>query len=398
MPTFICHAVDDNGKTVKKTLQADTAELAKQQLSQQKMVVFEVVEAQSRSARQPRLSMTQKMLFTRQLSTLLGAGYTLEAALRSCGRQNPDSPLYYLSTAIHRRVTEGIAFNQALAEYPKLFDSTFCATVKAGENSGHLDAVLARLADHSEAAQNLRDSIRQALIYPLILFVVATLMIIYLMTAVIPDVVKVFNSSGQQLPAMTRGLLGLSNVIGQYGLYIAIAGAIAIWLWRRLASGERQILRRHRLWLRLPILSPLIKQYQAANYSSTLAILLNAGVKLLDALQIAAQTVSNRVMQQATQQAVDEVGKGKSLAQALTIQKQLFPGMLIELIDSGERTGQLAGMLEKAGTIYHQQSRARIKTLTSLLGPLMILLMGGLVFAVVLAILLPIFDLNQAIK
>ncbi len=393
MPTFICRAVDETGKTIRETVEGESADAVKRQFSQRGMVVFDIEAVKQQ--RRLSLSAPQKMLFTRQLATLLSAGYTLEKALKSCGRQNPNSKLYELSTEIHRRVAEGIPFHQVLADYPKLFDDTFCATVKAGENSGHLDAVLARLADHAEAAQDLRDSIRQALIYPIILLVVATIMIVYLMTAVIPDVVKVFNSGGQQLPAITQWLLMISHFISQYGIYSLIAVVGVWWMWRRAARSEHHIRRRHQWWLTLPIAAPLIKQYQAANYSATLAILLNAGVKLIDALNIAAQTVSNRVIQRVAQQAVDEVAKGKSLAQALITEKHVFPGMLIELIDSGERTGQLAAMLEKAGDIYHGQSRARIKTLTALLGPLMILLMGGLVFAIVLAILLPIFDLNH---
>lgn len=399
MPIFHYQAVDSEGKTVKKTIEADSQLQAKQRLSEQSLVVFELAEAHPKSQRyQTRLSQTQRNLLINQLATLLGAGYTLENALRSCGRQSQDARLKQLVEAIHQRVVEGVAFHQALAAYPKIFDETFCATVKAGESSGYLATVLAQLAEHAETATLMRDNVRQALVYPMILAVVAGLMIAYLMTAVVPDVVKVFIRSGQELPAITQVLLTVSHIIADYGIYLLVGFVVLIFGLRRCFSQPKWRAYLHRWALRLPILSPLTKAYHTATYSATLSILLNAGVKLVDALNISSKTLKNQLIRSVAENACDEVQQGKSLAQSLMTEKHVFPGMLIELIDSGERTGQLAPMLAKAGEIYRHQSESRLKTLTALLGPLMILVMGGIIFVIVLAILLPIFDLNQAIR
>lgn len=398
MPIYRYQAVDATGKTVKDRIEADSLSQAKQQLSDAELVVFAIDEAAIKnSGRQLRLGSAQKTLWVRQLATLLGAGYTLEKALQSCGRQSQNESIQQFSQNVHRRVVEGLPFYRVLADYPKIFDETFCATVQAGESSGHLDAVLARLADHAENAAEVRDSIRQALIYPIILLIVATLMITYLLTAVIPDVVNVFSSSGQPLPGITQALLTVSEVISQYGLWLLAVFILVIWQLRRLFKRPKWRYRWHEALLRLPVVAETVRAYHAANYAATLAILLQSGVKLVEALNISTQTLSNTVMRQVADKACEQVQKGQSLAQSLNNRQGVFAGMLIEFIDSGERTGQLPEMLAKSADIYRRQSRSRLKALTALLGPVMILMMGGLIFVIVLAILLPIFDLNQTI-
>ncbi len=398
MPIYRYQAVDSTGKTVKNRIEADSLSQAKQQLSDAALVVFEIDEMQVKQTRRAlRVSAAQKTLWVRQLATLLGAGYPLEKALQSCGRQSQDEKMQAFSQSIHRRVVEGLPFHRILADYPNLFDETFCATVQAGESSGHLDTVLARLADHAETAAQIRDSVRQALIYPVILAVVASAMIIYLMIAVIPDVVKVFTASGQALPGITRALLAVSDFIADYGMWLLPLLLLLIWQLKRLLARPPWRQRWHALQLRLPIAGDVLGAYHAANYSATLAILLQSGVQLVQALNISTQTLPNTIMRAVAAEACEAVQQGKSLATALNDPSAVFPGMLIELIDSGERTGQLAQMLDKGASIYRRQSQSRLTTLTALLGPVMILMMGGLIFAIVLAILLPIFDLNQTI-
>lgn len=399
MPVYLCQAIDATGNTVRKKIEADNEAKAKALLQSQSLTVFQIdVVTRDVSRQSLTLSATQKSLFVRQLATLLGAGYTLENALQSCGRQSQDVKIKTLSQAIHQRLVEGIPFHQILRKYPKIFDETFCATIEAGEKSGFLATILERLADFTESTQQLRSSIRQSLVYPVILLIVSALMVGYLMFAVIPDVVKVFTAGGQQLPLLTQLLLNVSHFFSRFWwlLVMVIGGAVLLFRWFLQRPQGRY--RWHRFLINLPFLSTLIKDYQTANYAATLAVLLQSGVKLVDALGISAQTLSNMAMKSVAVSASDEVLKGKSLAQSLMSEKHVFSGMLIELIDSGERTGKLPVMLNKAGEIFLQQSQARIKTLTAMLGPLMILLMGAIIFMIVLAILLPIFDLNQTIK
>lgn len=398
MPIYRYQAVDAEGKTVANTVEADTLSQAKQQLSDAALVVFEITEESSNQRSAAKLKSVQKTLWVRQLATLLGAGYTLEQALQSSGRQSQDGQLKAFTQAVHRKVVEGLPFHRVLAQYPKNFDNTFCATVQAGESSGHLDAVLERLAEHAETSAQMRDNIRQALIYPVILTVVASGLITYLMTAVIPDVVKVFSASGQALPAMTQVLLSISTLISRFGPLLVLGAVAMVWWLKRWWAVPNQRYRLHKRQLTLPIVGELIRAYHTANFSGTLAILLNSGVKLVDALTISTQTLSNVALQQTAMLAVTEVQQGKSLAQSLQHGAVSFPGMLLELIDSGERTGKLPEMLSKAAEIYRRQSQSRLQALTSLLAPVMILIMGGLIFAIVLAILLPIFDLNRTIQ
>ncbi|MPV85312.1 type II secretion system F family protein [Ostreibacterium oceani] len=399
MALFRYQAINETGKTISGKINAENALAAKKKLSQSDLTVFEITELKSsRHKTRITLATAEKALFIRQLATLLGAGYTLEKALQSCARQSQSAKIQTLSQALYARVSEGIPFYRALGEYPKIFDKTFCATVSAGEESGHFATILERLADYAEGANQLKDSVKQALIYPIILFVVATLMIAYLLINVVPDVVNVFNRSGQSLPLMTNALLALSELIRQYGLIFFGALVVLIFLVKRYVNKADNQRAWHALWLKLPLLSPIIKSYHAANYSLTLSMLLNAGVRLVDALKIANQSLANAAMKAVADNAYQEVQKGKSLAQSLMTEKHVFPGMLIELIDSGERSARLAEMLGKAGQIYQHQSQSRIKTLTALLAPVMILIMGGLIFLIVLAILLPIFDLNETIN
>lgn len=398
MPLYLCHAVDASGNLVRRQIEADSVLEAKDILSSQSLTVYEVeLLVQQGNSLRLTLSSAKKALLVRQLATFLGAGYTLEEALKSCARQSQDKKLKELSTVIHQRLVEGIPFHQILRRYPRIFDETFTATIQAGEASGFLAAVLNRLADLTESTQQLRSQVFQALIYPLILLVVSLSLIGYLMLAVVPEVVNVFSESGQALPLLTKALLQLSAFFSQYyGVIIAIFVGVFLVI-KRILKKEKYLYRWHVFLVRLPAFSSLVKNYQTANYALTLSVLLQSGVKLIDALRISAQTLSNLALKQQAVSATDAVLKGQSLAQSLMSEKHVFPGLLIELTGSGERTGTLTHMLEKAGTLLLQESQSRVKTLTALLGPLMILLMGLVVFMIVLAILLPIFDLNQLI-
>lgn len=397
MITFRYKAIDKVGNTVSGEIGANNAQDAKAQLKSQSLAVFELAERQA-SRRSVRLNTRDKMLLTRQLATLLSAGMTLEKSLQSITRQSQQANAKQLSVEILQKVSEGLSLSQALRQYPATFNATFCATVEAGETSGCLDTVLARLAEHEEQANSIRASIVQALIYPAILFVISTIMIGYLLVAVIPDVVKVFVRGEQKLPVITEYLLAVSTFVQANWLWLIIGvfvAVIGLRLWLK-QPAIRQAL--HRFTLRLPVIGSLVREYNAGNYCSTLAVLLQSGVKLPDGMKIAARTLVNTSIRQVADSAVDSVSKGLSAAKSLRSADNRFPAMMTELISVGEETGALPDMLMKTGMIYRAESRQKIATLTALLAPLMILMMGALIFAVVLAILLPIFDLNQAIQ
>lgn len=397
MITFRYKAINKAGNTVSGEIGANNAQDAKAQLKSQSLAVFELTERQA-SRRSVRLNTRNKMLLTRQLATLLSAGMTLEKSLQSITRQSQQANAKQLSAEILQKVSEGLSLSQALRRYPATFNATFCATVEAGETSGCLDTVLARLAEHEEQANSIRASIVQALIYPAILFVISTIMIGYLLVAVIPDVVKVFVRGEQKLPVITEYLLAVSTFVQVNWLWLIIGvfvAVIGLRLWLKQPAIRQGL---HRFTLRLPVIGSLVREYNAGNYCSTLAVLLQSGVKLPDGMKIAARTLANTSIRQVADSAVDSVSKGLSAAKSLRSADNRFPTMMTELISVGEETGALPDMLMKTGMIYRAESRQKIATLTALLAPLMILMMGALIFAVVLAILLPIFDLNQAIQ
>ncbi len=400
MPLYHYQAINPAGDSTKGSIEANSLQAAKSQLQSQQLTVFEINEQKSKQhASQLKLSSQQQVIFTRQLATLLSAGFTLEKALHSIAKQSQNPKLKNLAQSLYQKVVEGVPFSRALADYPKVFDEIICATVAAGEASGHMDTILSRLADHSENTDAIRSSIRQAMIYPFILFIVASLMIVYLISAVIPDVVEVFTNSGQALPTLTQILLNLSSVVEHYGLWILL-GILAVSFTLRNTVFKSKAFKeaKFRLALKLPFVGETVKTYNAAGYTATLSVLLNSGVKLVQALAISAETLVNQEIKEVAQNAAKEVKKGKPLYLSLMNKKQVFPPMLIEFVASGEQSAMLPEMLERASQIFQQQSQNKIRTLTNMLAPLMILVMGGLIFIIVLAILLPIFDLNQTIQ
>lgn len=400
MPLYQYQAINPGGENVKGNIEATSLQAAKSVLSKQQLTVFDISEFKAKkNNNQLKLSSQQQVIFTRQLATLLSAGFTLEKALNSIAKQSQTPRLKTLASELYQKVVEGVPFSKALQSYPKVFNEIFCATVAAGEASGHMDTILTRLADHSENADAIKSSVRQAMIYPFILFIVASLMIVYLISSVIPDVVEVFINSGQALPTLTQMLLSLSAVVADYGLWILIGIFIGSIILRKLVFSSAAFKQaRFRLALKTPFLGETVKTYHAASYTATLAVLLKSGVKLVQALSISAETIINKEIKTVAQAAAKEVEKGKPLYLSLMNEKHVFPAMLIEFVASGEQSATLPEMLEKASVIFQKQSQNKIRTLTNMLAPLMILVMGGLIFVIVLAILLPIFDLNQTIQ
>ena len=294
------------------------------------------------------------------------------------------------------RVLEGKTLASALGEYPKVFPEIFQATVAAGEQSGHLDSVLERLADYTEDKQSTKAIISKALYYPVGLVFIAFGIVTFLLAYVVPKVVQVFDSMGQELPFLTRAMIALSEFIQSWGIVVFIAVVIAFLAWRRILQNETVKMRVHRFMLKIPLLAKIIRGSNAAQFARTLSILAASGVPVLDALGIASQVLTNRPMRSAVKKAATQVREGGGLSRSLE-RTGYFPPMMLHLIASGESSGRLESMLEKAAAHQERELNSILSIFLALLEPMIILIMAGMVMLIVLAILLPIFELNQLV-
>ncbi len=398
MPAFEFQALDRTGRTETGVLQADTARAARGALRERgltPLVVVEVSGSRVLRERQP-LSGPARLLLTRQLATLVQAGLPLDEALAALA-EGAEGRVRRIALALRARVMEGDSLALALAEFPGSFDALFRASVAAGEQSGRLAAVLLRLATHLEARDALRRRLIAALAYPVLLLLVAGLVVTGLLLYVVPEVTAVFLRSGQALPLPTRVLLGFSGLLGQHAL--VLLGALALLatttsvLWRR--DDFRRWRDQH--WLRLPVLGHLLTALDAARFARTLALLGASAVPLLDALKLAGATVHNRVLNEALAGVAVRVREGAPLARALA-QTGRFPPVATRLIASGERAGRLDAMLDEAAEQLERELDTATSLAMSALGPSVILLVGAIVLFIVLAILLPIFEMNQLIQ
>jgi general secretion pathway protein F len=405
MPAFHYTAVDERGLNRKGLLEGDTARQVRQLLRERGLTPLTVEEVAARehtpSGRQSwlgrRISATELALVTRQLATLVNAGFPVEEALGAVAHQAEKARLSSLLLGVRTRVLEGHNMATALADFPRVFPELYRATVAAGEQSGHLDVVFERLADYTETRQQMRQKVGLALFYPALLTGVAILIVTGLLVYVVPQVVQVFTSMNQQLPALTRYLIAISDFLRQYGLFVL---ACLILLVVGFRYGLRQpVFRRrwHALLLRLPLLSRLIRGLDTARFARTFSILMASGVPVLEALRISAQVISNLPMREAVEQATGRVKEGASLNASLGA-SGLLPLMTVQLIASGEASGRLETMLERAALQQERETETLIAALLGIFEPVLILTMGLVVLTIVLAILLPIFDLNQLVK
>lgn len=402
MPAFAFQALDQDGKTRRGVLQGDTARAVRSQLRErglQPLSVDEVAE-QAQGLRRigaRGLSATQLAMLTRQLATLVGAGLPIDEALAALTEQDDNERQRTLTVALRARVMEGASLAQAMADFPDSFPDIFRATVAAGEQSGHLDTVLEKLADYAEARDALKQKLLGALTYPLLLAAIAIAVVAGLLTWVVPQIVGVFESMHQTLPWVTRVLMGLSEFLRSWGWLLLIV-AIAIALGVRIALRRPELRQRwHATLLRLPLIGRLVRAANTARAARTLALLAGAAVPLLDALAITAQVVPNLPMREALRQAAFKVREGSGFAQALAESRQFAP-VTLRLISSGERSGELPRMLDEAAAEQQRDLDRWLALLAATLGPAVILLVGAMVLFIVLAILLPIFDLNQMVK
>lgn len=399
MPAFEYQALDKQGKKHKGVLEADASRQIRQQLREQGLMplsVSPIRQTQTNKIR-TRIGAKDLALFTRQLATLLNSGLALEEALRAIAKQHANNRLKSLILAIRARILEGHSFAVSLADFGHIFPQLYRATVAAGEQTGHLDLVLLQLADYTEQRQYLRQKTLLALFYPLLLTIVAILIVVGLLAYVVPQVVQVFDHINQDLPLLTVILIAISDFLQTWGLLILMLIILLIMGLIYALKFETNLILWHRLILMLPLISSLERSINTARFSRTLSILLASGVPILTALDISTEVVNNRPMRLALQLAAEQVRQGSSLHQALE-PSGLFPLMLIYLIASGENSGHLEQMLERAAIMQERELESFIGILLSLFEPLLILIMGGVVLLIVLAILMPIFELNQLIN
>jgi len=404
MAAFEFKALDVRGKPQQGVLEADSARAVRQQLRDRGWAPLAVEPASEKQrtgrafslTRRGGLSASDLALVTRQLATLIQSGIPVEQALAACGQQSEKARIKSIMMAVRARVLEGYSLAESLGEFPVAFPKLYRSTVAAGEHAGHLDLVLNRLADYTEQRQVSRQKIQLAAIYPIILTVVAIAIVVFLLTDVVPGIIQVFVKQGQELPVMTRALLATSHFLEQWGIYLAIIIAAGIIGFRAALRREDFRKRYHRFLLNVPVLSRLTRGVDTARFASTLSILTTSGVPLVEAMRIAGEVLSNDHLRDRVQEATQRVSEGSSLHRALE-HTGYFPPMMLHMIAGGEASGELDQMLERTARNQENDLQGKIEALVALFEPMMLLVMGGVVLIIVMAIMLPILNISNLV-
>ncbi|OGO92432.1 MAG: type II secretion system protein GspF [Coxiella sp. RIFCSPHIGHO2_12_FULL_42_15] len=407
MAVFHYRALDKSGKHKKGVLEADTARHVRQQLQEQGLMALELTsvtdDASSLTSklnkpfsftRAKRMSTQDLSLMTRQIATLLNAGIPLDEVLSGVAKQNTKANVRNIILGVRAKVMEGYTLAMGMGEFPAAFPKLYRTTVASGEKSGKLDQVLTRLAEYTEKQQHIKRKIRQALIYPSLMVVVSIFVVIFMLLYVVPKIIDVFNQTNQVLPLPTQILIAISGMMERDGLYL-LGGVVMV------GFGFHRLLKRldfrrkfHRFLFKIPVIGKTIRTINSARFARTFGILNAATVPVLEAMQAAAQLITPLPMQEAVLKAIDEVREGVNIHTALQ-KTDYFSPMFIHLIGSGEASGQLDAMLEKAAANQEADVEALIEGSLTLFEPVMILVMGGIVMFIVMAVMLPIFALDN---
>jgi general secretion pathway protein F len=399
-------ALDTGGRSRKGVIEGDTARHVRTLLRERQLLPVTVEAVALRESKRQRgsrfgfargVSAADLSLLTRQLSTLVRAGLPLEEALLAVSQQTEKPRVQSILLGVRAKVVEGHTLATGLGDFPRVFPEIYRATVSAGEQSGHLDAVLERLAEYTESREQMRQNVMGAMLYPMVLTLMCFTIVSILLTYVVPKVVDVFEANHARLPLATRVLVGVSGFLRHYGLWLLIAiGAGTFVFWRSLKSREMRR-RVHQSLLTLPLVGRIVRGVNTAQFTRTLSILTASAVPVLDALRIASEVVTNLPMRDAVTEAAARVREGAPIGRSLSTSR-LFPPMTVHLISSGESSGQLQTMLERAATNQERELEALLAALVGLLGPLLIVGMGLFVMGIVFAMLLPIFEMNSLIR
>jgi general secretion pathway protein F len=406
MGAFEYTALDTGGKERRGVLEGDTARHVRNQLRDLRLLPVTVTEVQERETGGKRslsfsigtgVSATDLSLLTRQLATLVRAGLPLEEALLAVSQQSEKPRVQKILIGVRAKVMEGHPLAAGLGDFPRVFPEIFRATVSAGEQAGHLDEVLERLADYTENREVIRQKVIGAMLYPIVLTVLCFSIVAILLVFVVPKVTEVFDSFRAELPLITRILIGVSGFLREWWLLLVLGTALAIVVTvvqlRKPAVRERF----DRFKLKLPIVGRISRGFNTARFTRTLSILSSAAVPVLEAMRIAGSVVTSLPMREAVATATLRVREGAPIGRSLAASR-LFPPMTIHLISSGESSGELDTMLERAAQSQERELDGLLTALVSLLGPLLIILMGVFVICIVFAMLLPIFQINNLIR
>lgn len=405
MAAYEYSALDAQGRQKKGLIEGDTPRHARQLLRERGLTPLDVTQVSERRASGGApfsrgggsIGSAELALFTRQLAILVRSGLPLDEALTAVSEQSESKRVKRVALGVRAGVVEGNSLAHSLNQFPNAFPPLFRATVEAGEQSGKLDYILERLADYVERRQVLKSRVSLALIYPVILTVVAIGVVVALLTYVVPQVVGVFDSIGAQLPLLTRALIAVSNFLREWGIYLLILIAAGAFMFARMMQAAPFKRRVHGFLLRVPLIGRLTRGANTGRFTRTLGILFGSGVPILDAMRIGTQVVTNLPMREAIDEATIKVREGASLSRSLAASK-LFPPITVHLIASGESSGRLDEMLDRSAENQEREVEMLVQTTVSVFEPALIVVMGGIVLLIVLAILVPIFDLNQLVK
>ncbi|BFT31959.1 type II secretion system inner membrane protein GspF [Alteromonas sp. D210916BOD_24] len=407
MAAFAYKAVNARGKNSSGVLEGDNARQIRQQLREKGLIPLEVEQVAERTQSQgkglsfslfkPRVSASDLALLTRQLATLIEAALPVEEALLAVAEQCEKPRQKNMMMAVRSKVVEGHGLADALAEFPSVFDELYRAMVAAGEKSGHLDTVLNRLADYTERRQQTRSQITQAMVYPSLMMFFALGIVLLLLTVVVPEIVGQFDHMGQDLPTITQLLIAISDWLRQYGLFLLMALCVLMVVVNRILQQKHMQLRYHRVLLTLPLIGKVSRGLNTARFARTLSILSASAVPLLEAMRISSDVLENRYIKQQVAEAAINVKEGSSLRAALD-KTNMFPPMMMHMIASGEKSGELQQMLARAADNQDREFEALIGVSLKVFEPLLIVSMAGIVLFIVMAILQPILALNNMVN
>ncbi|TLU65819.1 type II secretion system protein GspF [Thalassotalea litorea] len=404
MAAFDYQAVNPSGKNVKGVIEGDNARQVRSMLREQGLIPLEVSpslnKAKDQSAAQSlfarKISSTDLALITRQLATLVESGLPLEESLMAVGEQCDKDRLKSMIMSVRSKVTEGYSLAESMAEFPLVFDDLFRAMVAAGEKSGHLDKVLNRLADYTEQRQQTRSQMLQAMIYPIVMVLVASGVIIALLIYVVPQIVSQFEHMGQSLPGITLFLIAASEFLQNYIVIILISLLILYLIFKQMMKRSGFRMKVHQYSLQLPFVGKIIRGLNTARFARTLSILTASAVPLLDSMKISGDVLTNNFIKEKVQQSAESVREGSSLRKALE-QTKLFPPMMLHMIASGEKSGELEQMLGRAADNQDREFSAIVSISLKVFEPLIMVVMAAVVLLIVLAIMLPIIQLNTLV-
>ena len=404
MAAFSYKAMDKTGRNKSGVLEADNAKQIRAQLRDKGLIPLEVeqiAEKEKGASRsitlfQPKISTSDLALLTRQLATLVESSLPLEECLLAVAEQCEKPRQKSMMMAVRSKVVEGHSLADAMAEFPSIFDNLFRAMVAAGEKSGHLDTVLNRLADYTEKRQHIRSKITQAMIYPTLMLTIAFGIVSLLLTYVVPKIVGQFDTMGQELPTVTQILINISEWFKSYIGFVVIAVILLIIIFKRMMKVPAVRLQVHRKMLGTPVFGKVIKGLNTARFASTLSILTASAVPVLDGMRIAGQVLTNDFIKKLILEAASLVQEGSSLRVSLEKTKT-FPPMMMHMIASGEKSGELQQMLARAADNQDREFETQVNIALSIMTPTIVLLMAGIVFFIIIAILLPIVSLNSLV-